>query len=208
MQMILTESLNNIFIFANNLEKEIDDTYFLNFRNFLSKNNTLVFMNTAVPLVKSNYLANHDNKWIFFRIMARYKKYGSFFKDMDLLKKFQFTKYFFIPEPFDKKWQSLNFFIPTMNELCDKNIDVNNFCHMSLFDGPELSMVKKIYPKNKTMSSGLWIYLYLKYHYNDSRFYLVNFTSKIDPKFHSSEFESAYLCSEYMNDACVLLEFD
>jgi hypothetical protein len=208
MKMTSIELLSNIFIFANNLEKDICDSYFENFDNFLSKNNALIFFNRAIPLIKSNYLSHHSNKWLFFRLLANHKNYNSFFYDLGLLKNFQFTKYFFIPEPFEQKWQNRNFFIPTINELHNRGIDIKNFCHMSLFDGPELRMVKKIYPKNKTISSGLWLYLYLKYHYSTSKFYLVNFNSKVNSDFHSPEFESAYLCSEYMNNACTLLEFD
>lgn len=125
-----------------------------------------------------------------------------FFRDLDLLSRFNFQKYFFIPDFLDPKYRSKNFFIPTIDYLISRNIDTINLSHLSLFDPSELINVKKYYDKTKTPSTGFWIYLYLRGLYPKSTITLVGYNSVVDPMYHDASFEKAYLLAHIQNNLC------
>lgn len=191
----------NFFLFANR-KNSVFDNELKEDALFLDNNTISVFFNTAQPIVQSQFIAEHPRKWIFFRCLAKNEKYGTFFRDLELLERFYFDKYFFIPDFFDPRYRSKNFFIPTIDYLISKNIDTSKLAHLTLFDPSELMQVKKFYDKTKTPSTGFWIYLYLKGLYPKSNITLVGYNSVIDPSYHDASFERAYLLSHIENKLC------
>ena len=135
-----------------------------------------------------------------------HEQYGTFFRDLSLLQTHSFDKFFFIPDILDPQYRSKNFLIPTIDHLISNNIDISNLSHFSLFDQDEISNVKKYYPKNSkkagTMSSGFWVYLYLKGIYKNASFNIVNYSFKSDEKYHNPLFERAYFLAEIFSKRC------
>ena len=194
----------NFFLFAN-CKDIIFDNYLKDNKSF-NEDSIVVLFNTAQPLRQSEIIAKHPKKWIFFRYLADHSAYGTYFRDLNLLSEFFFEKYFFIPDFFDTKYRRRllvnNFFIPTIDYLISKNIDLSNLNHFSIFDPDELKIVKLHYEKGKTPSTGFWVYLYLKNLYPNSDFTLVGYTSTINPKYHDPSFEKGYLLSDINNNLC------
>jgi|694.fasta_scaffold104395_5 hypothetical protein len=195
------ENNKNFFLFANRKNSVFDDKLKED-EIFLNSNSISVFFNTAQPIIQSKFIADHPLKWIFYRCLAKNEKYGTFFRDLELLERFYFDRYFFIPDFFDPKYRSKNFFIPTIDYLISKNIDTSKIGHLTLFDPTELSRVKELYDKTKTPSTGFWIYLYLRGLYPKSIITLVGYNSVIDPIYHDASFEKAYLLSHIQNKLC------
>lgn len=195
------ESNPSFFLFANRKDS-IFDNYLKEDASFLNKETISVFFNTAQPIVQSPFIADHPRKWIFFRFLAKNEKYGTFFRDLELLERFDFEKYFFIPDFFDPQYRAKNFFIPTIDHLISKNVDTSKLAHLKLLDPEELFRVKQNYDKRKTPSTGFWIYLYLRGLYPKSNITLVGYSSVIDPAYHDASFEKAYLLSHIQNNLC------
>jgi hypothetical protein len=175
---------------------------------YIGNKSVSVFFNTAQPIIQSSFISEHARKWIFFRCLARNEKYGNFFRDLDLLGSHHFEKFFFIPDFLHPQYRNKNFVVPTIDYLVSKQIDISNLSHLSLFDGEELSLVKKNYDPKKTLSSGFWIYLYLRGLYPTATFTLVGYNSVIDPAFHDPSFEKAYILCHLQNKLCRLLLYN
>jgi len=206
-----TNDMKHFYLFANRKDNTRLDKLLDNCDDYASENSISVFFNTAEPLKCSKIVNESKHKWIFFRILAMDKKYGHFFRDLDLLKSYYFDKYFFIPDLLDPKYRKKNFVVPTIEYLVSNNIDTSNLNHFSLFDSNEFIQIKKFYSSsnvNITMSSGLWVYLYLKYKYPKSIFTLVDYTFNINSTYHSPEFEKGFFISEIMSGRCALINSD
>lgn len=195
------ESNPNFFLFANRKNSVFDDSLKED-ELFHNKETISIFFNTAQPILQSPFIANHSRKWIFFRFLAKNEKYGTFFRDLELLERFDFEKYFFIPDFLDPKYRTKNFFVPTIDHLISKNVDISKLAHLKLFDPPELSAVKQNYNTKKTPSTGFWIYLYLRGLYPKSNITLVGYSSSVDPAYHDASFEKAYLLAHIQNNIC------
>lgn len=196
----------HFFLFANRPKNNNLNEILSNNKNYHKSNAISVFFNTAEPLKYCSEAIKSKEKWIFFRLLAMNEKYGNFFRDLDLLNIYYFSKFFFIPDMLDPQFRNKNFMFPTIDYLLSKNIDIKNLHHFGLFDSDKLKYIKKHYPKNPdnkgTMSSGLWVYLYLKGEYPESDFTLVDYTFNIDPKYHSPGFEQGFFCNEIFSGHC------
>jgi hypothetical protein len=204
-----TNHPKHFYLFANRKDCSNIDKVLKNCSDYASENSISIFFNTAEPLKFSKIARESKHKWIFFRLLAMDKKYGYFFRDLDLLKNYCFDRYFFIPDLLDPKYKKKNFLVPTIDYLLANNIDITKLNHFSLFDSKEFITVKKCYPNNNenvTMSSGLWIYLYLKYKYPGSIFTLLDYTFNISTKYHSPEFEKGFFMSEIVANRCELID--
>lgn len=192
----------HFFLFANRKDS-IFDTFLednIDFNN--SDKSICIFFNTAQAIIQSEYVANHAHKWIFFRCLAKNDKYGTFFRDLNLLSNFIFDRFYFLPDIIDPKYRNKNLFTPTIDELLSKNVDLKNLHHLTLFEPEELKIVKKMYTQKKTPSTGFWIYLYLRGLYPKSKFTLVGYSSDISQDYHDPSFEKAYLLSHINNNLC------
>lgn len=203
-----TNNQIHFYLFANRKDNTNLDKVLSGCDDYASENSISVFFNTAEPLKCSKIASESKHKWIFFRLLAMDKKYGHFFRDLDLLKSYHFDKFFFIPDLLDPKYRKKNFLVPTIDYLVSNNIDISNLNHFSLFDSDEFIQIKKFYSNdntNVTMSSGLWIYIYLKYKYPGSIFTLIDYTFNISPTYHSPEFERGFFISEIISNRCSLI---
>lgn len=192
----------HFFLFANRKNSKFDTFLEENedFNN--SEKSVCIFFNTAQAVIQSDYISNHKHKWIFFRCLAKNDKYGTFFRDLNVLKDFSFDKFFFLPDIIDPKYRQKNLFIPTIDELISKNIDLKNLTHLTLFEPEELKIVKKMYAQKKTPSTGFWIYLYLRGLNPKAKFTLVGYSSDISTDYHDPSFEKAYILSHINNNLC------
>lgn len=189
------------YLVANNTE--INNYEFLKDTGFYDVNSTCILFNSAYPLTITSDIQNHSNKWIFFRSLSSIRE-NIFYRDLSLLEKFHFERYYFIPDIFDyAKYKNRDYFLSTVTQLHDKNISLSRIHHMDIFESHEFRTVKK-YCKNinKTISSGLWIYLYIKNKYPSSHITLVGYSANINTQFHDSSFEYGYLLSEILNNRC------
>ena len=209
------ETLKHFYLFANNhnnnnlISSKLTDEY-------LSEDSIAVYFNRGIPLNECQKVKQQKNRWIFFRCMGNKQYYGSHFANLDILKKYHFDKYYFIPDVIDYKYFTYRkskfntekkispYSIETIEYLYKNNIDIKNLSHLSIFEGEEMRHLKNTYPKISqrigNLSSGLWIYIYLKSQYPGSNFTLVNYSAEITPKYHSPEFEKGYLLSEILNN--------
>lgn len=197
----------HFFLFANNRTKDSDvETLLWSNPDFLSTQSICILFNTACVLDQYPVVQQHKSKWIFFRLLAMHEKYGTHFRDLDLLAKYKFDKFYFLPDMLDPVYQNKYFMKPTIDYLLSKNIDIGRLSHLNLIDNTEISLIKSTYPKNEdnigTMSTGLWVYLYLKYTYPKSIITLVNYTMNISEDYHSANFEKGFLLSEIMSGRC------
>jgi hypothetical protein len=206
----LEETPSHFFLFANREKNNKTEIALSKHRDFHSHDSVCIIFNTGNSLTNYSIVKSHPNKWLFFRLLSKDKKYGHFFRNLDLLSEYIFQKYFFIPDILDPEFRSGNFLIPTIDYLISKNIDLTNLCHFSIFSSEILTGVKKRYPKNSkglgTMSSGLWVYLYLRGQYPKARFTIVDYTGDIDREYHNAFFEKGFWASEILSGRCHAIE--
>lgn len=208
------KTFKHFYLFANNknnnnlISSKLTDDY-------LSEDSIAIYFNRGIPLKECEKAKQQKNRWIFFRCMGNKQYYGNHFANLDILKKYHFDKYYFIPDIIDHRYSTYKrrfdtqinnspYSIETMDYLYKNDIDIKNLNHLSIFEGDEMKHIKKTYPnisqKIGNLSSGLWIYIYLKSQYPQSNFTLVNYSAEITPKYHSPEFEKGYLLSEILNN--------
>lgn len=197
----------HFFLFANNtIKDERIEKMLWSSSDFLSKQSICILFNTACALEQYPVVQKHQQKWIFFRLLAMHQKYGTHFRDLDVLNRYIFTKFYFLPDMLDPKYHDKYFMKPTMEYLLNSNIDISRLCHLNLIDHPAIRTIKNIYPKNSnsvgTMSTGMWVYLYLRYAYPSAMITLVNYTMDIGADYHSSAFERGFLFSEIISGRC------
>jgi hypothetical protein len=206
----LQKPQKHFFLFANREKNDKTEIALYKDISFLDENSICIIFNTGEPLQHYPVVRSHPNKWLFFRLLSKDKKYGYFFRNLDLLSDYVFQKYFFIPDILDPEFRSGNFLIPTIDYLISKKIDLTNLSHFSLFSSGILTEVKNRYPKNSknvgTMSSGLWTYLYLKGQYPDAIFTIVDYTGDIDQEYHNAFFEKGFWTSEILSGRCHTIE--
>jgi hypothetical protein len=206
----LEETPYHFFLFANTERNEKTEIALREDKGFKENKSICIIFNTGNPLKHYPIVEAHPNKWLFFRLISKGKNNGYFFRDLNLLSKNFFQKFFFIPDILDPEFRSGNFLIATVDYLISQKIDIKNLCHFSLFDPKILSETKKRYPKNSnnlgTMSSGLWIYIYLRGQYPDAKFTIVDFTATVDDDYHNSFFEKGFWTSEILSGRCSQIE--
>lgn len=206
----LEETPKHFFLFANREKNNKTEIALYRNNSFLDENSICIIFNTGKPLKHYPVVGSHPNKWLFFRLLSNDKKYGHFFRNLDLLSEYVFQKYFFIPDILDPEFRSKNFLIPTIDYLISKKIDLTNLSHFSIFSSEILTEAKRIYPKNNkslgTMSSGLWVYLYLRGQYPNAEFTIIDYTADIDQKYHNVFFEKGFWASEILSGRCHTIE--
>lgn len=201
------KNVKHFFLFANSDHSENIQQFLMQSQEFHSIYSTSILFNAGLPLDYYPAVANHGCKWIFFRMMGNTQNYSNIFRDLSLLKKYQFDKFFFIPDFLDPSTRAANryrkpFYYPTMDYLVSNNIDTSHLSHIGLFDPDILAKTKQLYTTNKTLSSGLWIYLYLKGKYPNSTFTLLGYSSDLNEQYHDSSFEKAFLLSQILTNQC------
>ena len=203
------------FIFANktSYNKYLDD--FLVSHKDIS-HSIFVFFNKAEPMKHSAIARKHPNKWIFFRSLSQNGKH-MLFRDLNLLKIFNFKSVFTVPDILDKNIYNNKLAIDFLNFLDKNNIDESIIRHIGSekFQPPEyFELLKRIrlkkikyYHKNKCLSSGLWIYLYIKNKYPKHPITLIGFTGDVDPSVHEPIVEKNYIIGEHLwNKNCELFD--
>jgi hypothetical protein len=206
---------SHFFLFANREYNKSIEHLLLDDPYFLHSQSISVFFNTGKPIQHYPIVQSHNNKWIFFRLLAKNHEYNTYFRDLKLLLNYDFQKYFFIPDLIDPNYKDKNYTDVTTEYLLKNNIDLKNLGHLSLFDSEELSKIKNNYPnksdeqnKKLTMTSGFWVYLYLRNHYPDASFTLVDYGLNFSSNYHSPNFEKGYILSDILNKRCRYLGFD
>ena len=206
----LEETPKHFFLFANREKNDKTEIALYKNRSFQDIRSVCIIFNTGSSLTHYPIIKSHPNKWLFFRLLSKDKKYGYFFRNLDLLSEYVFQKYFFIPDILDPEFRSKNFLIPTIDYLISKKIDLTNLSHFSIFSSEILTEAKKRYPKNSkglgTMSSGLWVYLYLRGQYPNAEFTIVDYTGDIDREYHNAFFEKGFWTSEILSGRCHAIE--
>lgn len=197
----------HFFLFANSNKCENIHKYLLSDHNFNSDNSVVVLFNMGLPLTHYQSVADHPHKWIFFRMLGNPQNNGSIFRDLSLLNTYRFDKFFFIPDFLDPNTRvrlryRQPFYNSTIDYLVDHHIDIDRLSHIGLFDPDILAATKKLYTENKTISSGLWIYLYLKGKYPKSTFTLLGYSAEISEQYHDPSFEKAFLLSQILSNQC------
>lgn len=192
---------NNFYLLANNTS--ISNFDFLESTNFYDPDSICVLFNNAYPLTLNSNIRNHQNKWIFFRSLSKIVN-NTYYRDLSLLDSCDFTRFYFVPELLDsEKYKNVDYFQNTIQYLKKHNINLSKLHHMDIFESDELRSVRKYYTSiKKTLSSGLWIYLYLKYSFPLSKITLVGYNLNVNTNFHDSSFEYGYILSEILNKKC------
>jgi hypothetical protein len=209
-QSQLKETPSHFFLFANKEKNNRTEIALYKEKDFHDHGSVCIIFNTGSSLNNYSSVRCHPNKWLFFRLLSLDKRYGHFFRNLDLLSEYVFQKYFFIPDILDPEFRHGNFLIPTIDYLVSKNIDLTNLNHFSLFPSEILTGVKKKYPKNNkglgTMSSGLWVYLYLRGQYPKAKFTIIDYTVDINQEYHNVFFEKGFWISEILSGRCNHIE--
>jgi len=203
------------FIFANkrSYNKYLDD-FLVSHKDI--GNSIFIFFNKAEPLKHSAVSRKHPNKWIFFRSLSTNGRY-MMFRDLNLLNLFDFKGIFTVPDILDKNIYKNNLAIDFIDFLEKNNIDGSLIRHIGsekfqpteYFQLMKRISLKKIkyYHKNKCLSSGLWIYLYIKNKYPRYPITLIGFTGDVDPSIHEPIVEKNYIIGEHLwNKNCELFD--
>lgn len=197
---------SHFFIFANTEYSESTEKKLWKSSAFLSQQSICVLFNLAKPLNYYDIVNKHTNKWIFFRLLAN-KDNDINFRNLDLIDLYDFKKFFLIPDIYDPiyfgpKKQAM---LDTLSYIKEKRIDITKMNHMDINDNKALSSLKDHYPltDNKgTMSSGLWVYIYLRTKYPLSRITLIDYALNMNSIYHNSVFEQGFMLSEILNKRC------
>ena len=213
--MYSTQKELRFFIFANktSYHKYLDD--FLVSHKDIS-HSIFVFFNKAEPLKHSAIARKHPNKWIFFRSLKA-EGQDLMFRDLNLLKLFKFKSVFTVPDILDKNLHNNKLAMYFIDFLEKNDIDVSIVRHIGSekFQPKEyFQLIKRInlkkakfYHKNKFLSSGLLIYIYLKHKYPKNPITLIGFTGDVDPKVHEPIVEKNYIVQEHLyNKNCELFD--
>lgn len=197
-------NISRFFIFAN---REISiygndlDKFLYNHPDY-RKNSVVILFNNAVPLEFSS-VANFTRKWIFFRCLSEGQSKNIFFRDVNLLQKHTFEKFFVLPDILLKEKNEKVFVKVFLENLYKNNIDISLLSHTNTWKNNEHSMLLdrinygiKHYHRKKDLSSGLWTYIYLKEKYQNAKFTLIGFNCDINPETHSPEMEKKYIMQE------------
>jgi hypothetical protein len=189
------------YLIANNTK--ILDYSFLNNTNFFDENSICILFNNAYPLTINEQIKNHGNKWIFFRSLSMIQN-ETYYRDLSLLQNYFFEKYYFIPEILDSiKYKNKDYFWSTISYLKEKNISLSELHHMDIFESEEFRIVRKYYSRiKKTISSGLWVYIYIKNKYPRSEITLVGYDLCVNSAFHDVSFEYGYILSDILSNRC------
>lgn len=197
---------SHFFIFANTEYSENTEKKLWQSPIFLSQKSICILFNLAKPLSHYSIVEKHANKWIFFRLLANNEN-NTYFRNLDLLTLYNFQKFFFIPDIYESIYfgPKKEAMLETLTYIKEKNIDITKMNHMDINDHSMLSSLKRYYPRidgKGTMSSGLWVYLYLKTKYPSAKITLVDYAMTMESIYHNSLFEQGFLVSEILNNQC------
>lgn len=196
--------INRFFIFANR-RKEIYgdlDTFLFQHPDYHSNNSVFILMNTAQPLA-FKAVSEFDRKWIFFRVLAdttisKFRKLT--FRDITLLTRYHFEYYCSLPDDGNPN----DIFKDQIQQL--KIPCGQPYIHSVAFNSDHHDLVHRLkwnvkpWAKQKTLSSGLWVYLHLKEYYPTAHFTFIGFDANLSPKFHNPDIEAKYLLELFKSD--------
>jgi len=201
MILFVNEMAQRFFIFANRLKNKYGDldNFLLHHPDY--NNAVYILLNTAEPLSFSSVI-EFPKKWIFFRVLSdtsNIRKRTLIFRDLTLLQKYDFEQFGALPDQ-DEPYQV---FLDRIKEL---NIDNTRLYPYRLsFNQEHFHLVHKLnfnvkpWAKQKTLSSGLWLYIHLKERYPLSSFTFVGFNGNIGSQFHNPSAEQQYLKELFMS---------
>lgn len=185
------------YIFANN-----DN---INYKpiHICGRNPILVFFNDATPLTQSTKFDGY-NKWIFFRATKIKDKPGFVFKDLSILDRLSFRKFFFIPDLLDDNFNNIEYRKEAEKFISSANC-IENLRHLpkKFARANTLDYISK---QNINLSSGFIAYIYIKQKYPQSKITLVGFSSDVDTEKHNANFEKGFFISEILNNQCETIE--
>lgn len=211
----VVKSHPHFFIFANK------QSYSRGLEDYLTThkeidNSIFVFFNMGEPFKHSEIARSHKRKWIFFRSI---RKSGNQFdyRNLELLKEYDFEKIFVIPDILTTKNISSQPTKRFIEFIEANNINAKAISHI----GPDSQQPKdyhelnerlnrdkkKPYYQDKFLSSGTWIYIYLRAAYPESGITLIGFTSRIDPVIHEPSVERKFLILESLERKCDMFDY-
>lgn len=188
--------IKRFFLFANRTPDKYGDldNFLINHPDYHS-DSVFILLNTAEPMLFKSVL-DFPRKWIFFRVLVNTvvkKNRTILFRNLNLLPTHNFEYFSSLPdtgEPYEI----------FLKQIKDLNIDIKNLYPNSLvFNDEHQALVHKLkynvkpWAKQKTLSSGLWLYIHLKHQFSTSKFTFVGFNGNISPQFHNPPIETEYL---------------
>lgn len=209
-----TKKEPHFFIFANRDSYKDDlDHFLMNHKDI--DNSIFVFFNNGEPFKHSVIAQNHENKWIFFRSLKKGHNQLAF-RDLSLLEQYNFTKIFTIPDVLTEQMLSKEITKDFLLFIDEHNIDPKTISHIGSTKrqsqtyhdlNQRINRRKKPYHDNKFLSSGTWIYIYIRQNYPNSKITLLGFNSKIDSVVHDPGVERQFLIFESVQRRCEMFDF-
>lgn len=197
------KNIEHFFIFANRLKDKYGDldNFLYNHKDYNS-NSVFVLLNKAEPLVFDS-VASFNRKWIFFRVLSNttVSKYRIMtFRDPSLLTQYNFEYYGCLPdsgEPYKIFRNTISSLNVSPNNLYPYSLEYNDTHHYYVH-----RLKKNVPPwaKQKTLSSGLWLYVHLKQMFSNAKFTFIGFNAHISPKFHNADVEKELLLEIFQTD--------